>query len=30
MTDKFLKELRYLKDDTLYKIIWSMVKSGAI
>lgn len=27
MIDKFLKELRYLKDETLYKIVWSLVKS---
>ena len=28
--EKFLKELRYLKDETLYKIVWSAVKSGTI
>lgn len=27
MIDKFCKELRYLKDETLYKIVWSLVKS---
>lgn len=30
VTDKFLKELRYLKDDTLYKIVWSLIKSDII
>ena len=30
MTDKFLKELRYLKDETLYKIVWAMVKSRTV
>lgn len=24
---KFLKELKYLKEETLYKILWSLVKS---
>ena len=25
--DKFMKELRYLKDETMYKIIWALIKS---
>lgn len=25
--EKFLKELRYLKDETMYKIVWAMVKA---
>lgn len=29
-SDKFLKELRYLKDETLYKIVWAMVKSRSV
>ena len=28
--EKFLKELRYLKDETLYKIVWAMVKSQSV
>jgi len=28
--DKFQKELRFLKDETLYKIVWACVKSGTI
>ena len=28
--DKFLRELSYLKDDTLYKIVWSAIKSETI
>ena len=25
--DKFLKELKYLKEETLYKILWACVKA---
>ena len=25
--EKFIKELRYLKDETMYKIIWALIKS---
>ena len=25
--DKFMKELRYLNDETMYKIIWALIKS---
>jgi hypothetical protein len=28
--DKFLKELKYLKDETTYKILWALLKSGQI
>jgi hypothetical protein len=28
--DKFLKELRYLDQETFYKIMWSLVKAKAI
>ena len=24
---KFVKELNYLKDETLYKIVWALLKS---
>ena len=27
MRKKFLKELKFLKEETLYKIMWSMIKS---
>ena len=27
---KFLKELEYLKDETLYKILWSFFKANAM
>ena len=27
---KFVKELNYLKDETLYKIVWSLVKSQTV
>ena len=27
---KFLKELAYLNDETLYKILWSFFKAGAL
>ena len=30
MQDKFMKEIRYLKDETMYKIVWSMVKSQSV
>lgn len=30
MTDKFMKEMRYLKDETLYKIVWALVKSKTV
>ena len=30
MQDKFMKEMRYLKDETLYKIVWAMVKSESV
>ena len=30
MRVKFLSELQYLKDDTLYKILWSLFKADAI
>ena len=25
--DKFVKDLPYLKEETLYKILWSMIKA---
>ena len=25
--DKFLKELKYLKEETMYKIVWSLLKA---
>ena len=28
--DKFLKELRYLDQETFYKVLWSLVKAEAI
>lgn len=28
--DKFLRELSYLKDETLYKVVWALVKSGSV
>lgn len=28
--EKFLKELRYLKDETMYKIVWAMVKAQSV
>jgi len=28
--DKFMKELQFLKDETMYKIVWSYVKAGAL
>ena len=28
--DKFIKELRYLDQETFYKIIWSLIKAKAI
>ena len=27
---KFIKELQYLKDETLYKILWSFFKAGQL
>ena len=30
MQDKFMKEMRYLKDETLYKIVWAMIKSESV
>jgi hypothetical protein len=27
MRPKFLKELKYLKEETLYKILWSLIKA---
>jgi len=27
LRSKFIKELKYLKEETLYKIIWSMLKA---
>ena len=27
---KFLKELEYLKDETLYKILWAFFKAEAL
>ena len=30
MRSKFLKELEYLKDETLYKILWSFFKAEAL
>jgi hypothetical protein len=27
MRNKFLKELKYLKEETLYKILWSLLKA---
>lgn len=30
MTDKFMKELRYLKDETLYKIVWALINSKSV
>lgn len=28
--DRFIKELEYLKDETAYKIVWSLFKSEQI
>ena len=28
--EKFLKELRYLDQETFYKIMWSLIKAKAI
>jgi hypothetical protein len=28
--EKFLKELKYLDQDTFYKIMWSLIKAKAI
>ena len=28
--DKFMRELGHLKDETLYKIVWSLVKARTI
>lgn len=28
--EKFFKELKYLKEETLYKILWACVKSGEL
>ena len=28
--DKFMRELSHLKDDTLYKIVWSLVKAKTV
>ena len=28
--DKFLKELKYLKDETTYKILWALLKAGQL
>jgi hypothetical protein len=28
--DKFMKELKYLKEETLYKILWACIKSGEL
>ena len=28
--DKMMRELRHLKDDTLYKIVWSLVKARVV
>lgn len=30
MRQKFLKELRYLKEETLYKILWSLIKANEL
>lgn len=30
MRPKFLKELKYLKEETLYKILWSLIKAGEL
>lgn len=27
---KFIRELRYLKDETIYKIVWAMIKSQTV
>jgi hypothetical protein len=27
MMDKFVKDLLFLKDESLYKILWSMIKA---
>jgi hypothetical protein len=29
-TEKFIKEMKYLKDETLYKILWSLFKSNSV
>jgi len=28
--EKFFKELKYLKEETLYKILWACIKSGEL
>ena len=28
--DKFMRELGHLKDETLYKIVWSLVKARTV
>jgi hypothetical protein len=28
--DKFIKELEYLKDETMYKILWALFKADKI
>ena len=28
MKTKFLNDLQYLKDETLYKILWAVITSG--
>jgi hypothetical protein len=27
LIDKFIKDLPFLKEDTLYKILWSIIKA---
>jgi hypothetical protein len=27
LRDKFIKEIKYLKEETLYKILWAMIKA---
>lgn len=27
---KFSKEIQYLQEDTLYKILWSFIKAGRL
>ena len=28
--DKFMQDLNYLKEDTLYKLVWAMIKAGRL
>ena len=28
--DKFMQDLSYLKEDTLYKLVWAMIKGGRL